>query len=86
MRQKSQLSRQLLHCPRETPVQMWLWRILSSAISSPCEFALEVMESFPAVIWNSFCSPWGDLQHEAERTAVNDIYYFINKESKAVNM
>lgn len=83
VRQKSQLSRQLLHCPRETPVWTCLWRTLSPARSIPCEFASVVMEIFPALIWASLCAPWGDLQHEAERTAFNGICYFVNSESKA---
>lgn len=83
MRQKSQLNRQLLHHPRETPVQMWLWRTLSPARNIPCEFALVVMEIFPALVWASLCSTWDDLQHEPERAALNGICYFTNLESKA---
>lgn len=61
---------------------MWLWRMLSPATNIPCELASVVTESFPAVVWASLCSPWGK-QHEAERTALNGICYFINLESKA---
>lgn len=31
----------------------------------------------------SLCSPWTDLQHEAERAAPSGICYFVNSESKA---
>jgi len=84
VRQKSQLNWWLLHCPSQTPVPTWLWRTLFPTRSIPHEFALVVMEIFPALIWASLCCPWGDLQHEAERTALISICYFMNLESKAV--
>lgn len=61
---------------------MRVWRVLSPAINIP-SLASVVMESFPTLVWASLCSPWGNLQHEAERTALNGFWYFINLQSKA---
>lgn len=56
MREKAQLNRQLLHCPREAPVRMWFWRMLYPARNIPCEFGLP--SALPGVTCNVRLKEW----------------------------